>query len=160
MPPKLDAPKGLKVEFKFHQYQLDAISWMNAFESDVDKGTNLVSIPLIAGEYLTSKYLPLQRRVQVLWLGTMACESFVSVGWFALDKVRCEWQSEWLHRQLQIEGRCARWRRWTRENRRRYAEQWHFGSVFNLIFRCSYWINFTVAKQRGKTSRIWWKGLI
>jgi SNF2 family DNA or RNA helicase len=37
MPPKLDAPKGLKVEFKFHQYQLDAISWMNAIESDVDK---------------------------------------------------------------------------------------------------------------------------
>jgi hypothetical protein len=52
MPPKLDAPKGLKVEFKFHQYQLDAISWMNAIESDVDKGTNLISIPLFVGEYL------------------------------------------------------------------------------------------------------------
>lgn len=36
MPPC--APKGLKEGFKFHQYQLDAISWMNEFEKDGGKG--------------------------------------------------------------------------------------------------------------------------
>jgi hypothetical protein len=38
MPPHIDAPKGLKEGFKFHQYQLNAISWMNSIENDVDKG--------------------------------------------------------------------------------------------------------------------------
>jgi hypothetical protein len=40
LPPKIEPPKGLKEGFKFHRYQLDAISWMKSIENNVDKGNN------------------------------------------------------------------------------------------------------------------------
>ncbi len=33
----MEPPKGLKEGFKFHRYQLDAISWMKSIENNVDK---------------------------------------------------------------------------------------------------------------------------
>jgi SNF2 family DNA or RNA helicase len=37
IPPKISAPKGLKDGFKFHRYQLEAISWMRSIENNTDK---------------------------------------------------------------------------------------------------------------------------
>lgn len=58
MPPKLDAPKGLKEEVKFHRYQLDAISWMNAIENDVDKGRLKLQTLLIHARITNYTFYP------------------------------------------------------------------------------------------------------
>jgi hypothetical protein len=59
MPPKIDAPAGLKEGFKWHRYQLECISWMKSIEDNTDKGTLIIFLfkEVLAGLILNRNFI-------------------------------------------------------------------------------------------------------